>query len=260
MPHTGLRRPLLVSVCLVLAALAALLAPGRGGGALGAISGETSSGATGHTAVPRTAAATQSYAFNAVLDGRPVRWNPCAPIRWTANLSGAPAGGLDVLKAAVARVGTFTGTRWVYVGPSRTVPSSAALAQRPATTYPPVLIGWTDGTKSDLLRGQRREVLGMASTRWFGVRLSDGRKVAALRTGVIALDRTDRLPLRGTHSWQTVVRHELGHVMGLGHTAASRQLMATVLPRGIGDFQPGDRAGLTRLGRSAGCVVLPVGR
>ena len=260
MPARSARRTAITSICLLLSALAVLLLTGRGAVALSGTSGGASSTGAGHTSALRTAAAVQPYAFGAVLDGKPVRWNPCAPIRWTANLSGAPAGGLDVLKAAVSRVATFTGTRWVYVGPSATVPTSAALAQRPAATYPPVLIGWTDAARSDLLRGQPRSVLGMTQTKWFGVQLPDGRKVGALRSAVIALDRTDRLPLRGTVSWETVVRHEHGHAMGLAHVSDRRQLMATVLPRGIGDFQGGDRAGLNKLGRLGGCVTIPGGR
>ena len=257
MPASSSRRNAVVTVCLLLVALAVLALTGRGTTALSGTSGGAAGLDSRYGAAVQASAATPSYAFGSVLDGKPVRWNPCAPIRWTANLAGAPAGGLDVLKAAVSRVATFTGTRWVYVGPSRTVPTSAALPTRPAATYPPVLIGWTDAARSDLLRGQPRDVLGMTKTKWFGVQLPDGRKVAAMRSAVIALDRTDRLPLRGTLSWQTVVRHELGHVMGLGHVADRGQLMATVLPRGIGDFQPGDRAGLNRVGRLAGCVTVP---
>lgn len=256
MPASSTRRAALTTVCLVLAALAVLLLSGRGTVALSGTSGGPATGGVGYSAAART----PSYAFGSVLDGRPVRWNPCAPIRWTANLTGAPAGSLDMLKAAVSRVARFTGTRWVYVGPSRTVPTSAALAQRPAASYPPVLIGWTDAARSDLLRGQPRNVLGMTKTKWFGVQLPNGSKVGATRSAVIALDRTDRLPLRGTTSWETVVRHELGHAMGLGHVANNRQLMATVLPPGIADFQAGDRAGLNKLGRLAGCVTIPGGR
>ncbi len=54
----------------------------------------------------------------------------------------------------------------------------------------------------------------------------------------------------------SVVLHELGHAMGLAHTPDTRQLMATILPRTVTDLQSGDRAGLTKLGRTAGCIVL----
>ena len=81
--------------------------------------------------------------------------------------------------------------------------------------------------------------------------------LAATRAAVIALDRTDKLPLRGGTSWSSVVLHELAHTMGLAHVADRAQLMATVLPRSVASLQAGDRTGLSKVGRDAGCVVVP---
>ena len=200
--------------------------------------------------------ASTSYSFSTVLDGSPVRWDPCTPIRWTANTTRGPAGGLDVLKAAVARVASVTGTTWQFVGSSTTTPTTGYLPTRAQASYPPVLIGWTDGAASDLLAGQAPTVLGMTRTAWFGVQLPDGKKVAATRGAVIALDRTDALPLKGANSWSTVALHELAHTMGLGHVSDRTQLMASILPA-VTDLQAGDQAGLVRVGRGAGCVTVP---
>ena len=213
------------------------------------------SGATAFAARGVTPGST-SYSFSTVLDGSPVRWDPCTTIRWTANVASAPAGGLDVLKAAVARVGALTGTSWEFVGTTATQPAAGYLPIRAQAQYPPVLIGWTDGTKSDLLAGQARSVLGMTRTAWFGVQLPDGKKLAATRGAVIALDRTDALPLKGNNSWSAVALHELAHAMGLGHVSDRTQLMASVLPA-VTDLQAGDRAGLAKVGRAAGCVTVP---
>jgi hypothetical protein len=167
------------------------------------------------------------------------------PIRWTANTAQAPAGGLAVLQESVARIAQLTGTTWQYVGPSTSTPTTAYLPKQSQADYPPVLLGWTDGAGSDLLAGQPRSVLGMTRTAWFGVQRPDGSKVAAIRSAVVALDRTDTLPLRGATSWKALVLHELGHVMGLAHVEDRSQLMATVLPASP-DVQAGDVAGLTR--------------
>ena len=208
-------------------------------------------------AVAPSSPSTAPYAFSSMLDGKPVRWNPCAPIRWTANTARGPVGGLAVLQTAVARVAALTGTSWQYAGPSKTVPTAGYIPRTAQAAYPPVLIGWTDAAASDLLRGQAGSVLGMTRTSWFGVQTHDGRRVAATRAAVIALDRTDRLPLRGGASWTSVALHELGHAMGLAHVSGTRQLMAPVLPRTLVDLQTGDRAGLVKLGRTAGCVTVP---
>ena len=203
-----------------------------------------------------TTTASTSYAFSTMLDGKPVRFDPCAPIRWTANTSRGPAGGLDVLKAAVARVASITGTTWEYVGTTTTAPTGSYLPSRAQSSYPPVLIGWADAGTSDLLAGQASTVLGMTRTAWFGVQMPDGSKIAATRAAVIALDRTDNLPLTGANSWKTVALHEVAHAMGLGHVTDRTQLMASVLPA-VTDLQAGDQAGLQRVGRAAGCVTVP---
>lgn len=208
------------------------------------------------TARTGTTTASTSYAFSTVLDGKPVRWDPCTPIRWTAAVSQGPAGGLDVLRKAVDRVAAITGTTWEYVGTTATVPTSGYLPTRAQESYSPVLIGWTDGASSDLLAGQATSVLGMTRTAWFGVQTPEGAKVAATRAAVVALDRTDALPLEGAHSWSAVALHELAHAMGLGHVSDRTQLMANVLPA-VPDLQAGDRAGLVRVGRTAGCVTVP---
>lgn len=240
-----------LTTLLLLVALSVALLPGRSSGAL---TGSTSAAAHAGAAGVRASAA-PGYAFASVLDGRPVRWNPCEPVRWTANLAGAPRGGLAVLRSAVAKVAAASGTTWRYVGPTRTRPTSAVLPRSARTSYPPVVLGWTD-TSSDLLRGQPRGVLAMTRTAWFGVQKADGSKVAALRSAVVAFDRTDRLPLRGPVSWEAVALHELGHTMGLAHVGDRRQLMARVLPR-VSGLQAGDRAGLVKVGRPAGCVRVP---
>ena len=249
-PTSALRRTVL-SVLLLLVALAVALLPDRAA----PLSGTTDAAAK-RVGGARPVLAGPGYAFATVLDGRPVRWNPCEPVRWTVNPAGAPQGGMEVLRDAVARIAATSGTQWVYVGPTTTEPTGAVLPRAAQASYPPVLLGWTD-TSSDLLRDQPAGVLAMTRTAWFGVQRSDGSKVAATRAAVIAFDRSDRLPLRGPVSWEAVALHELGHTMGLAHVGDRRQLMASVLPRSADRLQHGDRAGLRRVGRPAGCVHVP---
>jgi hypothetical protein len=50
------------------------------------------------------------------------------------------------------------------------------------------------------------------------------------------------------------VLHELGHIMGLDHVQSKAELME---PSGglVTDLGPGDREGLSMLGRQAGCLT-----
>ena len=203
--------------------------------------------------VGATSTATGSaYSFTSVLQGQPVRWDPCTPIHWRYRTSGQVVGGFTQVVRALARISRATGTTWVYDGAVTTAPTSAWLP-RTTTSQPPVLIGWTTATHSDLLQGQPAGVLGVTRTAWFAL-TSGGTTTAAIRGAVVALNSAKHLPLTGPVSWYTVALHELSHAMGLGHASSARQLMYPVLQPGLADLQSGDLAGLAQVGRSEGCI------
>lgn len=201
---------------------------------------------------PSTAASTAPYAVSHVLDGKPVRWDPCTPIHWQYRTSGQVRGGFPVVQRAVREIAKATGTTWVYDGAVRTAPTTAALP-RSRSARAPVLIGWTSAGASDLLRGQPRSVVAVTRHVWFGT-VRDGKTTAAIKGAVVALDHTQRLPLTGPLSWQAVLLHELGHAVGLDHVSDRRQLMSPVMRPAVFALGAGDRAGLRRLGREAGCI------
>src|SRR3954469_12511176 len=90
-----------------------------------------------------------AYKFSTLLDGQPVRWDPCTPIHWMSNTAHGPVGGLDVLKGAVPRIAALPGRSWVYDGATTTAPSSSYRPKSPNSGDRPVLLGWTDGASSD---------------------------------------------------------------------------------------------------------------
>jgi hypothetical protein len=201
-----------------------------------------------------TTSSTQLFKYSTVVGGKAVRWNPCAPIHWKFRTTGAPAGAGSVVYAAVARVALATGIRFQYDGLTTANPTSSWLPKS-SDNVRPMLIGWTDGSHSDLLAGRPSSVLGVTRTAYFATS-RDGVAIAATKAAVIALDRTNRLPLTGAVSWKTTILHELGHAMGLDHVSNSKQLMYPVLQRSLYGLQSGDLAGLYRLGRASGCINL----
>lgn len=188
-----------------------------------------------------------AYTFSATYNGRPVRWNPCTAIHWRFNPAGAPTSGLTVVKQSLASIALATGTAWVYDGTTTSVPTKSWLPTN--ATQRPVLIGWTTPTASNLLSNQAKAVLAVTQNSWVPVQ-GQGKVLAS----VVALDRTDSLPITGPRSWRTVVLHELGHAMGLGHAGSSGALMNSQLSSTLASLASGDLLGLTKVGRAAGCL------
>ena len=236
-------------VLLVLTTLAALLAVPAG-----PVARVHLSDADAITVGMPSSATGASYAFETVLQGRPVRWDPCTAIHWRYRSAGQVVGGFTQVVRAIARISRATGTTWVYDGAVSTVPTSAWLPKS-STSQPPVLIGWTTGAHSDLLAGQPASVLGVTRMAWFGV-TRNGTTTAAIRSAVVALNQAKHLPLTGSVSWYTVVLHELSHAMGLAHAGSASELMYPVIQPQLRDLQPGDLAGLARVGRTQGCIRL----
>ena len=187
-------------------------------------------------------------------DGTPVRWNPCNPIHYVTNLSGAPAGASGAVASAFALVSAATGMTFVNDGATGEVPSPDRQAVQPdvyGNQWAPVLVAWSAPGASSLLPGG--SVIGEGGAMW--VQSQSGAKVFV--TGQAVFDSNATTRLGQILALGRLVMHEIGHVMGLGHTTDPTQVMfATALP-GSNSYGPGDRAGLSRLGRQAGCIDAP---
>jgi hypothetical protein len=205
-------------------------------------------------ATTTTLTAGTAYAFSTMLSGQPVRWNPCRIIHWRYRTSGQITGGFSAVSKAVARIAKVTGTTWVYDGTTTTAPTTALLPKT-SSARPPLVIGWTTAAKSDLLRGQPSNVLGVTRTTWYGL-TENGTTLASIHGAVIALNQAKQLPLTGAVSWYAVTLHELGHAMGLAHAKSSRELMYPMLQPALGDLQSGDLTGLAHVGRAMGCLTV----
>jgi hypothetical protein len=183
----------------------------------------------------------------------PVAYDPCRPVHYVIRPDDAPAGGEEVITAAVARVSEVTGLQFVYDGGTdepTTLDREIFQPDRYGDRWAPVLIAWESDVQNPALAG---EIVGEGGST--AVSLGDGPQV--LVTGTVSLDAgqfpqiLDRR--HGTAIARAFVLHELGHLVGLGHVEDDQQLMYPETHGDVLDFAAGDLTGLAALG-SGRCV------
>lgn len=180
-------------------------------------------------------------------DGTPVRFSPCRPIHYVIRTENAPDGGVDLVHAAIANLSELTGLVFVYDGETDEDP----LVDRPAfqpkrygQRWAPVLIAWATPEELPTIQA---DLVGEATT----FQLVRGNGYAHYVTGQIVFDRTRMGELRrdyGNDLALAVVKHELGHLVGLAHIETGSELMYPRTRDQVTEFQTGDRAGLALAG------------
>jgi hypothetical protein len=181
-------------------------------------------------------------------NGDPVTYDPCRPIAVVVNDRAAPVGHEVLLDGALDAVSAATGLQFVVEG-STDEPASAGRSPMDRARYgdrwSPVLVSWTDPEEVGELDG---DIAGIGGSTWTSASSSDDLTYVS---GLVALDGpqlADRLAgPDGPAVVRSVVIHELGHLVGLDHVDADDQLMFA--RSDVTTLQPGDLAGLARLGR-----------
>ena len=177
------------------------------------------------------------------FEGDPVTYDPCQPVRYVINPAGAPADYQSFLRPAVAKAQAATGLKFVYDG----VSTDTWAAHDHASKAEPVLITFADaldgGTAS-------RDAVGIGGSTSVKI---NGRTQPHFITGQVELLSTwfaRESEVHATAAEESVVMHELGHVLGLGHVHGRDEVMYP-LAHGQTHYGPGDLAGLATLGSGA---------
>lgn len=212
-----------------------------------------------------TAPAGPGYSFMRTNpSGSPMRWNPCAPIHYRTNLTEAPPSASAEVSRALQHVSSATGLTFVDDGSTTVIPtiqSQASATSRRA----PVVIAWAAPAQTNLLR-QSPPVAALGTVHEVGVG-GPGAIIDPVTghgvdvSGIVVIDAVASANLNpgfGIHSIGVVLMHELGHLIGLGHTTAADDIMNPVVQdTKDGTWGSGDLAGLSRLGVASGCLTVP---
>ena len=199
-----------------------------------------------------------AFAFLAVApgSGEPVRYNPCEPLHYVVAERHLVDGALEDVSEGVRLLGDAAGVEFVFDGVTTETPSRARPIYQPrrygTDRWAPILLAWVP---EDELLSRGRHAAGAGGS----TAVANAAGVDVYVTGTVTFNADLDLP-GGFGPGRTrgdVVLHEMGHVLGLAHVEDRLQIMFRNLTEGRARLGDGDRAGLRRLGRAAGCVPTP---
>jgi hypothetical protein len=180
------------------------------------------------------------------VDGQVRRFDPCRPFFYRISWVGSPPDAIPDVHRAFAELAQATGFHVVFIGLYRDPLSWDPQEVRDRAEEGTVIdVAWTPrnfGERWPERFGYTRAVLD--------------RGKETLAGGILLFNEDVRLPggFGPGRTWGDVLLHQLGHLAGLEDVRDTREAMSPVPSKGRARWGPGDREGLRRLGRAAGCA------
>lgn len=196
--------------------------------------GELPPGRAPYLPLPTAAAGSYSFLVPDPVADTGARWNACEPIDVAVNPAGGPPFALAVVEDALGRLGDAMGTEIRLVGTTSERQAHESDPRGGAAVG--ILVNWPE-------RWETEEIWGWGSYVAIG---------PTIVSATVALNPSTSARISETELLELVM-HELGHAVGLGHVDDRDQIMYPLM-QGRTVWGDGDRAGLARVGRGAGCT------
>jgi len=203
------------------------------------------------------------------------RWNPCQVITYRVNAnavstySSQRSLAIADVRKAFELVQAATGIPFRYAGTTSQIPMNTSVnpwyvrqtsaeivvswVNQGSSTYRTNLLSKTSsGAYVSGTGGFAFKYWKTSSTPWTG---ATGRGYVVLNA---AHNRYFKAGFGSGTTRGGLLIHEIGHAMGLRHVGATSEILyPQMLSRSTTAYGSGDRAGLSRLGRPAGCISVP---
>jgi hypothetical protein len=170
-------------------------------------------------------------------------------VHYVVRPTGEPHGGRALLQWAFGQLQRATGLHFVLDGTTDEAPSAERpryLRQRYGDRWAPVLVAWSTPAETPMLTD---DILGRAGPRTFGLQGHDDERFV---TGLAVFNGpllARQLETGDDNKARSVLLHELGHLVGLGHVSDPYQVMFDTNAYPVASYRAGDLRGLELLGR-----------